>query len=101
MIVRYLSHRHLYDKKNTQKELYQNISINELRIIAIKDAMEDTDYYEVENLCLEKANAENTWHYRSGDSEDWNNMIYGICNTANNMENQITQAKKLLLMGNE
>ena len=34
LIVRYLLHRHLYDKKNTQKELYQNIAINELRIIA-------------------------------------------------------------------
>ena len=37
LIVRYLLHRHLYGKKNTQKELYQNIAINELRIIAIKD----------------------------------------------------------------
>ena len=25
LIVRYLLHRHLYGKKNTQKELYQNI----------------------------------------------------------------------------
>ena len=101
LIVRYLLHRHLYGKKNMQKELYQNISINELRIIAIKDAMEEKNYDEAEKLCLEKANAENTWHYRSGDPEDWNNMLYDIYKTANNTEKQIAQAKKLLLMGNE
>ena len=101
LIVRYLLHRHLYGKKNMQKELYQNISINELRIIAIKDAMEEKNYDEAEKLCLEKANAENTWHYRNGDPEDWNNMLYDIYKTANNREKQIAQAKKLLLMGNE
>lgn len=69
-IVRYLLHRHLYGKENTQEELYQNILINELRIIAIKDAMEEKNYDEAEKLCLEKANAENTWHYRSGDPEE-------------------------------
>ena len=101
LIVRYLLHRHLYGKKNTQKELYQNIAINELRIIAIKDAMEDKNYDEAEKLCFEKINAENTWHYRSGDPEDWNNMLYDIYKAENNTEKQITQAKKLLLMGNE
>lgn len=101
LIVRYLLHRHLYGKENTQKELYQNILINELRIIAIKDAMEAKNYDEAEKLCLEKANAENTWHYRSGDPEDWNNMLYDIYRTGNNREKQIAQAKKLLLMGNE
>lgn len=101
LIVRYLLHRHLYGKENTQKELYQNILINELRIIAIKDAMEAKNYDEAEKLCLEKANAENTWHYHSGDPEDWNNMLYDIYRTGNNREKQIAQAKKLLLMGNE
>ena len=101
LIVRYLLHRHLYSKKNMQKELYQNISINELRIIAIKDAMEDENYDEAEKLCLEKANEEETWHYHCSDPEDWNNMLYDIYKTANNKEKQIAQAKKLLLMGNE
>lgn len=101
LIVRYLLHRHLYGKKNTQKELYQNISINELRIIAIKDAVEEKNYDEAEKLCLEKANAENIWHYHGSDPEDWNNMLYDIYKTANNTEKQIAQARKLLLMGNE
>ena len=95
-------HRHLYGKENTQKELYQNILIKELRIIAIKDAMEEKDYDEAEKLCLEKANAENTWHYRNGDPEDWNNMLYDIYKTANNRgKSKSAQSKKLLLMGNE
>lgn len=75
LIVRYLLHRHLYGKKNTQKELYQNISIKELCIIAIRDAMEDKNYDEAEKLCLEKVNAENIWHYHCSDPEDWNNML--------------------------
>ena len=58
-------------------------------------------FYMLYKLCLEKANAESTWHYRSGDPEDWNNMLYDIYKTANNTEKQIAQAKKLLLMGNE
>ena len=37
--------------------------------------MEEKNYDEAEKLCLEKANAENKWHYRSGDPEDWNNML--------------------------
>ena len=84
LIVRYHIHRHLYGKKHTKDELYQNISIDELRIIAIKDAMEGKNYDEAEKLCLEKANEEESWHYRSSDPEDWNNMLYDIYKTANN-----------------
>lgn len=101
LIVRYLLHRHLYGKEDTQEELYQNISIKELRIIAIKDAAEDKNYDEAEKLCLEKVKEEESWHYRSSDPEDWNNILYGIYKAANNTEKQIAQAKKLLLMGNE
>lgn len=63
--------------------------------------MEDKNYDEAEKLCLEKANAEETWHYHSSDPEDWNNVLYDIYKTANITEKQIAQAKKLLLMGNE
>lgn len=101
IVIRYLLHRHLYGKKDTRKELYQNISVDEIRIMAIEDAMKEKNYDEAEKLCLEKANAEKTWHYRSSDPGDWNNILYDIYKTANNTEKQITQAKKLLLMGNE
>ena len=101
LLVRYLLHRHLYGKDKTQEELYQNISINELRIIAIRDAMEDKNYDEAEKLCLEKANEEGPWHYRSSNPEDWNNLLYEIYKRANNTERQIAQAKKILFMGNE
>lgn len=37
--------------------------------------MEDKNYDEAEKLCLEKANAEETWHYHSSDPEDWNNKL--------------------------
>lgn len=101
LLVRYLLHRHLYGKDNTREELYQNISINELRIIAIRDAMDDKNYDEAEKLCLEKANEENQWHYRSRNPDDWNNLLYEIYRSANNTERQIAQAKKILFMENE
>lgn len=62
--------------------------------------MEDKSYDEAEKLCLEKINAENTWHYRSGDPEDWNNMLYDIYKAENNTEKQIAQAKAVI-NGNE
>ena len=99
-VARYLLHRHLYGKENTQKELYQNISVKELRIIAIRDAAEDKNYDEAEKLCLEKANEAEIWCYRSSDPSDWNNMLYDIYKAAGNTEKQIAQAKKLLMMGN-
>ncbi len=73
---------------------------DEMRIMAIKDAIEEKDYDEAEKLCLEKANAEETWRYRSSDPEDWNNMLYDIYKAAGNTEKQMIQAKKLLFMGN-
>ena len=55
--------------------------------------MEEKNYDKAEKLCLEKANAENTWHYRSGDPEDWNNMLYDIYKTANNRESKSHRQK--------
>ncbi|MCI9387931.1 MAG: hypothetical protein K1W36_09080 [Lachnospiraceae bacterium] len=101
MITRYLLHRHLYGKETVREELYQNISVKELRRIAISDALEEGQYGEAEQLCLEQANEESAWHYRSSDPEDWNNILYDIYVAANDTEKQIAQAKKLLLMGNE
>lgn len=43
---------------------------------------------------LEKTNEEESWHYRSSDLEDWNNMLYDIYKTANNTEKQIAQLIK-------
>lgn len=101
LIVRYLLHRHLYGKERTHEELYQSLYIKELRIIAVKDALEDKNYDEAEKLCSEKAQEAGKWHYQKSDPEDWNNLLYDIYRESNNTDKQITQAKKLLLMGNE
>ena len=101
MLARYLLHRHLRGKEATKEELYENINIKEFRIIAIKDAMEDKDFSEAERLCLEKVEAQKEWHYRRGDSEDWNNLLFEIYETAGDTNKQIVQAKRLLLLGNE
>ena len=101
LIVRYLLHRHLYNKERTHEELYRSLYIKELRIIAIKDALEDKNYDEAEKLCLEKAQEDKSWHYRSSDPDDWNNLLFDIYKKSNNTDKQITQAKKLLMLGNE
>lgn len=101
LIVRYLLHRHLYGKECTHEELYKNLDIKELRIIAIKDALEDKNYNEAEKLCLEKAQEDKSWHYQSSNPEDWNNLLFDIYKKSNNTDKQIAQAKKLLMMGNE
>lgn len=100
-LVKYLLHRHLHGKEATKTELYENINLKELRLIAIKDALEDRDYVEAEKLCLEKAEAEKAWYYRQNDPEDWNNLLFGVYEAAGDVEKQIIQAKKLLLFGNE
>lgn len=101
VIARYHIHRHLYGRKHTKDELYQNISIDELCFIAIKDAMADKNYDEAERLCLDKINKEKFRHYCSSDPKDWNNILYDIYKAVNDIEKQIVQAKKLLFMGNE
>ena len=101
VIARYHIHRHLYGRKHTKDELYQNISIDELCRIAIKDAMADKNYDEAEQLCLDKINKEKFRHYSSSDPKDWNNILYDIYKASNDIEKQIDQAKKLLFMGNE
>ena len=70
---------------------------------AFRAVLADADSFALDDYsaALEKANAEETWHYHSSDSKDWNNVLYDIYKTANNTEKQIAQAKKLLLMGNE
>jgi len=101
MIARYLLHRHLNGKEKTSDELYKHINVNELRIIAIKDAIEDCNFKEAEKLCMEKSESDDNWRYRKNDPEDWNNMLFDIYVAAGNIDKQIEQAKKLLLFGNE
>ena len=100
-IVRYLLHRHLYGKENVVAELQQNISVDELRIIAIEDAVEDKKFAEAEKLCQEKLVAQQARYYRKNDPQDWNNILYEIYKVSDDTEKQATQAKHILLLGNE
>lgn len=101
LVTRYLLHRHLQGKEAAKAELYANINIKALCIIAIKDAVEERNYCEAERLCMEKIEAEKAWHYRRHDPEDWNNLLFHIYEEAKDTDKQIMQAKKLLLFGNE
>ncbi|TAH60700.1 MAG: hypothetical protein EWM50_06430 [Gottschalkiaceae bacterium] len=101
MITRYLLHRHLYGKEATRDELYENIHISDLRIIAIKDAMEDSNFKEAEKLCKEKLVKDDDRSYRKNDPEDWDNILFDNYVAAGDTDKQIEQAKKILLFGNE
>ena len=101
MIARYLLHRHLNGIENTRDELYEHIYINELRIIAINDAIEEGNFKEAEKLCVEKLNKDDNQRYHMNDPEDWNNILYDIYVAAGDTDKQIEQARKLLLFGNE
>ncbi len=101
MIVRYLLHRHLSGKEETRDELYEHIHVNELRILAMKDAIEDGNFKEAEKLCMEKSELDNDRRYRRNDPNDWNNLLFDIYVAAGDTDKQIEQAKKLLLFGNE
>ena len=101
MIARYLLHRHLYGRENTKDELHEHIYISELRIIAIKDAIEEGNFKEAEKLCMENSNVDDDWRYSRNDPEDWNNILYDIYVAAGDTDKQIEQARKLLLFGNE
>ena len=52
-ILRYKLHRHLKGVKEVQSELYANLHIRELRLIAVEDAIKEKNYSEAERLCLE------------------------------------------------
>lgn len=101
LIARYLLRRHLKGKEEARKELYKNIHVRELCLIAVKDAIEESDYKEAERLCLDKLKNEMPWHYRKNDPEDWNNLLFAVYVAEGNTDKQIAQAKKLLLYGNE
>lgn len=77
-IVRYLLYRHMKGKDETRIELYENIEMRELCVIAIKDVIEERDYREAERLCLDKLQNEEAWHYRKHDPEDWNNLLFTV-----------------------
>lgn len=98
--IRYLLHRELQGKEAVKDELYKNINIRELRILAINDALEEKDYEEAARLCINEAVKEEGWHYRSNDPEDWNNILFHIYEESGNIDKQIVQAKKILFFGN-
>lgn len=98
-ILRYKLHRHLNGANAVQDELYANLHINELRMIAVRDALEKNDYFEAERLCLERVKKEGRYYRNSPD--DWNNILFDVYFESGQVEKQIEQARKILFFGNE
>ena len=99
-ILRYKLHRHLKGVKELQSELYANLHIRELRLIAVEDAIEEKNYSEAERLCLEAIEKEGEKYYRKSPN-DWNNILFDVYVKAGDTKKQVEQAKRILFLGNE
>ena len=95
----YLPHRHLKGADAVKDELYANLYIREMCIIAVKDATDARNYNEAEKLCLEQIKKEDGRFYRN-IPEDWNNILFDVYVQSGITDKQIEQAKKILFLGN-
>lgn len=100
VVLRYKLHRHLKGAEAVKVELYANLHIRDMRVIAVGDAVETKDFAEAEILCLEQIKKEEGHYYRRSP-DDWNNILFDVYVSAENIEKQIEQAKKILFLGNE
>lgn len=100
VVLRYKLHRHLKGAEAVKVELYENLHIREMRVIAVKDAVEEKDFDEAEKLCLEQIKKDEGHYYRRSP-DDWNNILFDVYVAADNVEKQLEQAKKILFWGNE
>lgn len=99
-VLRYKLHRHIKGADAVRGELYANLHIQELRMIAVRDAMEEKNYLEAERLCLEQIKKDD-WRYYRNSPDDWNNILFDVYVEAGQTEKQIEQAKRILFFGNE
>lgn len=54
VVLRYKLHRQINGADAVKDELYANLHIDELRVIAVRDAVGEKNYSEAERLCLEQ-----------------------------------------------
>lgn len=100
VILRYKLHRHIKGASAVREELYANLYIHELCMIAVKDALAEKNYLEAERLCLEKIEKDGRRYYRNSP-DDWNNILFDVYFEAGQIDMQIEQAKRILFLGNE
>ena len=94
-ILRYKLHRHIKGASAVRDELYANLHIHELCVIAVKDALDEKNYLEAERLCLEKIEKDGRRYYRNSP-DDWNNILFDVYFEAGQIDKQIEQAKRIL-----
>lgn len=77
--------------------LEQNLEVDDLRMILVREDMAKGDYANAERLCRERAEKEQAGHwYRPGQ---WQYLLYEIYRDWGRREEQINQARRLALLG--
>lgn len=97
-VFRYRLLRQLEGRKAATKMLYDNITISELRVIAIKDLIEEKDYEKAEKLCLEVAETnDHNYYYRDADPSEWNNILKEIYYASKEEDKLISLLERLFV----
>lgn len=79
--------------------LEQNLDVDELRLMLVREDMEKKNYANAERLCRERAEKEQTqrWYQPS----QWEYLLYEIYQKWGQRERQVEQARRLALLGGE
>lgn len=77
--------------------LEQNLDVDALRVIAIRQDIERQNYANAERLCLDKVDFDAKETYYRPDQ--WNYLLYEIYEKWGNREKQILQARQMVLLG--
>lgn len=98
-IIRWSIIRSAHRAEAARAYLEQNLDVDELRLMLVREDMEKKDYTNAERLCRERAEKEQTqrWYQPS----QWEHLLYEIYQKWEQREKQVEQARRLALLGGE
>lgn len=101
-LVRYRIQRSAHGRDKARAYLDQNLDVDELRLILVREDMEQGNYANAEHLCLERVEKE-TQERRSPWSRpsQWQFLLYDIYQDWGQRDKQIRQARTLARLGEQ
>jgi len=98
-ITRYAILRSAQGPEAARAYLEENLEVDKFRLILIREAMAKKEYAYAERLCRERLEKEQIKGWYCSDL--WQNLLYEIYRDGGQREEQINQARKLALLGNQ